>query len=104
VTRPARRSASGTSARRWVRRAGGDVLHGTGYSASLAVLVNLKCKVTMTTVDVALKPAFDGRAEPSRPSSLCCFYDRAQRCTEADFLRKRPLPFLMRHLPGRQSK
>lgn len=68
---------------------------GTFY-ASLAIVADLKCRVTLAEADEALKPAFDAarKAEATRS-----FYERAVLWSEAGLIVTQVVPMLMKRLP-----
>jgi hypothetical protein len=65
------------------------------FYTSLATIADLKCKVTLTEADEALKPAFDAarKAEASRS-----FYQGAVQWSEAGFIATQVVPMLMKQL------
>ena len=71
------------------------------FYAALATIADLKCKVTLTEVDEALKPAFDAarKAEATRS-----FYERAVHWGEAGFLAAEIVPMLTKQLPAPAAK
>lgn len=71
------------------------------FYASLAIIADLKCKVTLAEADEALKPAFDAarKAEATRS-----FYERAVQWGEAGFIVTQAVPMLMKQLPAPPSK
>jgi hypothetical protein len=66
------------------------------FYSSLAIVADLKCKVTLAEADEALKPAFDAarKAEATRR-----FYERAVHWGEAGFIASQVVPMLMKQLP-----
>lgn len=68
-----------------------------GFFASLAIIADLKCKVTLAEADEALKPAFEAarKAEDSRS-----FYEVAQRWDEAQFIATQVIALLVQQLPA----
>ena len=71
------------------------------FFASLAILADLKCKVTLPEADEALKPAFEAARKAEATSSL---YERALRWGEADFIAAEVAPLLIRQLPTPPAK
>jgi hypothetical protein len=71
------------------------------FYASLAIIADLKCKVTLAEADEALKPAFEAarKAEATRS-----FYERALQWGEAGFIATQVVPMLMKQLPAPSSK
>jgi len=65
------------------------------FYASLAIIADLKCKVTLAEADEALKPAFDAarKAEATRS-----FYEEAVHWGEAGFIATEVVPMLMKQL------
>lgn len=54
-----------------------------GYLASLAIVADLKCRVTSSEADETLKPAFEAARKAEAAGS---FYERAVRWGEADYI------------------
>jgi hypothetical protein len=71
------------------------------FYASLAIIADLKCQVTLAEADEALKPAFDAarKAEATRS-----FYERAVWWGEAGFIVTQVVPMLIKQLPAPPSK
>jgi hypothetical protein len=65
------------------------------FYASLAIIADLKCRVSLAEADEALKPAFDAarRAEATRS-----FYEGAIHWGEAGFIATQVVPMLMNQL------
>lgn len=72
-----------------------------GFFASLAVLADLKCKVTAADTDEALKPALEAARRAEAASSM---YERAQRWSEAAFIATEVSAGLIQQLPAAPSK
>ena len=71
------------------------------FFASLAILADLKCKVTLAEADEALKPAFEAARKAEGTSSM---YERALRWGEADFIAAQVAQLLIQQLPIPSSK
>jgi len=71
------------------------------FYASLAIIADLKCRVTLAEADDALKPAFDAarKAEATRS-----FYERAEHWGEAGFVATQAIPMLLQQLAVPPSK
>jgi len=67
------------------------------FYASLTIIADLKCQVTLPEADEALKPAFDAarKAEATRS-----FYERAVQWGEAGFIVTQVVPMLIKQLPA----
>lgn len=70
------------------------------FFASLAIVADLKCKVTLAEVDEALKPAFEAARKAEATRSM---YERALSWGEADFIATQVIALLVRQLPGPAS-
>lgn len=71
------------------------------YFASLAVVAELKCRITLAEADEALKPAFEAARKAEAASST---YERGFRWSEADFIATRVIALLIQQLPAPPSK
>jgi hypothetical protein len=71
------------------------------FYASLAIIADLKCTVTLGEADEALKPALDAarKAESTRS-----FYERAGHWSEAGFIVTQVIPMLMKQGSAPPSK
>jgi hypothetical protein len=72
-----------------------------GFFASLAVIADLKCKVTLAEADEALKPAIAAARRAEETSSL---YERAFKWGEATFVATRVTELLIQQLTVPASK
>jgi len=72
-----------------------------GFFASLAIIADLKCKVTPAEADEALKPAFEAARKAEDTSSM---YEMAFRWGEADFMATQVIALLVQQLPAPPSK
>jgi hypothetical protein len=71
------------------------------FLASLAIIADLKCKVTLAAADEALKPAFDAARKAETSNSM---YERAFRWGQADFIAAQVIAVLIQQLPAAASK
>ena len=71
------------------------------FFASLAIIADLKCKVTLAEADEALQPAFMAARKAEATSSM---YERAISWGEADFIAAQVAPLLIKQLPTAPSK
>ncbi len=65
------------------------------FHASLAIIADLKCRVTLAEADEALKPAFDAARKAEATSS---FYERAVYWSEAGFIATQVVPMFLKQL------
>jgi hypothetical protein len=65
------------------------------YLASLAIVADLKCRVTSSEADEAVKPAFEAARKAEAASS---FYERAVRWGEADYIATEVVAILIQQL------
>lgn len=72
-----------------------------GFFASLAVVADLKCKVTLAQADEALKPALEAARRAEKTSST---YAMAQEWGRADFIATEVISLLIRQLPASSAK
>ena len=63
--------------------------------ASLAVIADLKCRVTLAEADEALKPAFDAIRKAEAPGS---FYEQTVRWNEAGFIATQVVQIFLKQL------
>ena len=71
------------------------------FYASLAIIADLKCQVTLAEADEALKPAFEAARKAEATHS---FYERAVHWGEAGFVATQVVSMLMKQLPPPPSK
>lgn len=71
------------------------------FFASLAIIADLKCKVTLAEADEALKPALEAARKAETTSSM---YERASRWGEADFIAAQVITVLIQLLPAQPTK
>ena len=71
------------------------------FFASLAIIADLKCKVTLVEADEALKPALEAARKAEDASSM---YERAFRWSEADFIATQVIALQIQKLPAKPSK
>jgi hypothetical protein len=72
-----------------------------GFFASLAIIADLKCEVTLAEADEALKPAFDAARKAEGTRSM---YERAFRWGQAAFIATQVIALLVQQLPAPPSK
>ncbi len=66
------------------------------FFASLAIIADLKCRLTLAEADEALKPAFEAARKAENTSSM---YERAIRWGEASFMATQAAALLIQRLP-----
>ena len=71
------------------------------FYASLAIIADLKCQVTLAEADEVLKPAFEAARKAEATHS---FYERAVHWSEAGFVATQVVSMLMKQLPAPPSK
>jgi len=71
------------------------------FFASLAIVADLKCRVTLAEADEALKPAFEAARKAEDTSSM---FERAKRWSEADFIASQVITLLIQQLSAPPSK
>ena len=71
------------------------------FYASLAIIADLKCKLSLPEADEALKPAFAAAGKAEATNS---FYERAVWWGDAAFLATQVVSTLMKQLPAPPSK
>lgn len=67
------------------------------FFASLAIIADLECKVTLAEADEALQPALEAARRAEDTSSLC---EKAFAWGEADFIASRVIALLTQELPA----
>jgi hypothetical protein len=65
------------------------------FYSSLAIIADLKCKVTLAEADDALRPAFEAARKAEATDS---FYERAVHWSDAGFIVTQVVPMLMKPL------
>lgn len=73
-----------------------DIGNRASFFASLAIIADLKCKVTLAEADEALKPALEAARKAQAASS---FYERTSGWGEADFMSAQVIALLIQELP-----
>jgi hypothetical protein len=71
------------------------------FYASLAIIADLKCQMTLPEADEALQPAFDAARKAESTHS---FYESAVWWGEAGFIATQVIPMLMKPVPAPASK
>jgi hypothetical protein len=71
------------------------------FLASLAIVAELKCKVTLAAADDALQPALDAARKAQETPS---FYERTVLWGEADFMATQVVAMLVQQLPAPSVK
>jgi hypothetical protein len=71
------------------------------FFASLAIVAELKCKVTLVQADEALKPAFEAARKAHETRSM---YERAKQWGEANFMATQAIALLIQQLPAPPSR
>ena len=67
------------------------------FFAALAIIADLKCKVTLADADEALRPAFDAARSAEDASS---FYEVAQKWDEAALVAAQVISLLVQQVPA----
>jgi len=67
------------------------------FFASLAIIADLKCRVTLAAADEALKPALEAARKAENSKSM---YERAFRWGEADFIATHVIALMIQELPA----
>jgi hypothetical protein len=77
-----------------------DTGNRAGFFASLAIVADLKCKVTLPEADAALEPAFEAARAAQNSHSM---YERAQKWSDASFIATEVIALLLQKLPASPS-
>lgn len=71
-----------------------------GFFASLAIVADLTCLVTLTDADAALRPALEAARQAEASTSM---YERAFRWSEANFITSQVIARQIQQLPARSA-